>query len=61
MDPKQKHKNRLGNFYTFDITEDKFESLKKMARQKHIKNFRKAIILGMFFEALTICTPICKP
>ena len=60
MDPKDRYKKRIGNFYNFEITEDKFESLRKMARQRHIKNFRKAIFLGMFFEALVIKTPICR-
>ena len=60
MDPKQRYKSRIGNFYNFEITEEKFGKLKNMARQRHMKNFRKAIFLGIFFEALTICTPICK-
>ena len=59
MNYKDKYKKKIGSFYDFSITEEKFGTLNKMAKIKNLKSFRKGILFGIFFESLIVATPIC--
>lgn len=60
MNYKDKLKKKQGNFYDFKISDEKFSTLRAMAKTKQARIFRNGIIWGIFFEALIVATPICN-
>ena len=58
MNYKDKYKKKVGSFYTFDISEDKFKVIKQMAQKTTWRNIRIGLFWGFFFEALIVATPI---
>lgn len=50
---------KLGKFYTFQVTEDKFVTARTKARFLFTKHLRNAFIFGFLIEAMIIKTRIC--
>ena len=59
-DKNSRDVNKLGKFYTFQVTEDKFMTARSKARLMFTKHFRNAFIFGFLIEAMIIKTRICN-
>lgn len=59
MSKNLKEKDKLGKFYTFEVTEDRLKTVEKLSRKNLIKHFRNAFILGFCVELMIIKTRIC--
>ena len=60
MSKKIPEGQKLGKFYDFTVTEERFNKVQTMSNKKLFKNFRNAFIFGFLVEALMIRTKICK-
>ena len=56
---KSRDANKLGKFYTFEVTEQKYFKAQSKVRSLYIKHFRNAFIFGFLIEAMIINTRIC--
>jgi hypothetical protein len=55
-----KEKDKLGKFYSFEVTEDRLRNVEKITKRSIFKHFRNAFILGFAVELMITQTKICK-
>jgi hypothetical protein len=54
-----KEKDKLGKFYSFEVTEERMRNVQGLTRKAIFKHFRNAFILGFGVELLITQTKIC--
>jgi len=59
-DLKNQGNSKIGKFYNFEVTEERFRTVEKLTRKAYIKHFRNAFILGFLVEGLITQTRICN-
>lgn len=60
MSKKSRDAAKLGNFFNFEVTSEKFFTAQDRARKQSLKHFRNAFIFGFLIELMIIKTRICK-
>ena len=60
MSKDLKNKSKIGKFYNFQVSEDRFRTVEQLSKKAYIKHFRNAFILGFLVEALVTKTRICN-
>ncbi|CAK59443.1 unnamed protein product (macronuclear) [Paramecium tetraurelia] len=60
MSKQSKDQQKLGKFYTFEVTAEKLQTVQQKARSMYFKHFRNAFIFGFCIEFMIIKSRICK-
>ncbi|CAD8116296.1 unnamed protein product [Paramecium sonneborni] len=52
MSKQSKDQEKLGKFYTFEVTAEKLQTVQQKARKMYFKHFRNAFIFGFCIELM---------